>query len=205
MTRAWGWQVVSDSSIAVSLRQDTYTNLPPDYFTKNIDRTWRLLENLEAGMIGMNTGNASAAETPFGGIKESGYGKESGKDVAIAEYMVSRLPNRAFGGINTDCFSLDHQDRHADPGRSLLRSQHRNRKVDWMRRSRSVLSSRMPCMQSQWRIIVNQSIHVIYHTWIVPLHIPSTSSNLLLTVVKFSHPSSLTTTSSSILTPPTLQ
>jgi succinate-semialdehyde dehydrogenase/glutarate-semialdehyde dehydrogenase len=60
-----------------------------DYFTKNIDRTWRLFENLEAGMIGMNTGNSSAAETPFGGIKESGYGKESGKDVAIAEYMVS--------------------------------------------------------------------------------------------------------------------
>lgn len=61
----------------------------PDYFTKNVDRTWRLLENLEAGMIGMNTGNASAAESPFGGIKESGYGKESGKDVAVAEYMVS--------------------------------------------------------------------------------------------------------------------
>lgn len=60
-----------------------------DYFTKNVDRTWRLLENLEAGMIGMNTGNASAAESPFGGIKESGYGKESGKDVAVAEYMVS--------------------------------------------------------------------------------------------------------------------
>jgi hypothetical protein len=39
------------------------------YFTKNIDRTWRLLENLEAGMIGMNTGNSSAAESPFGGIK----------------------------------------------------------------------------------------------------------------------------------------
>lgn len=54
---------------------------PPDFFTKNVDRTWRLLENLEAGMIGMNTGNSSAAESPFGGIKESGYGKESGKEV----------------------------------------------------------------------------------------------------------------------------
>lgn len=58
-----------------------------DFFTKNIDRTWRLLENLEAGMIGMNTGNSSAAESPFGGIKESGYGKESGKDVG--EYQIS--------------------------------------------------------------------------------------------------------------------
>jgi len=44
-----------------------------------------------------------------------------------------------------------------------------------------------------------------HQTWIVPLQMPSISSNLLLTVVKFSYPSSLTTMSSSILTPPTLQ
>lgn len=37
-----------------------------------------------------NTGNASAAESPFGGMKESGYGKESGKDVAVDEYLVSK-------------------------------------------------------------------------------------------------------------------
>ena len=58
--------------------------------TKNADRQWRLLENLEAGMIGMNTGNQSAAESPFGGIKESGYGKESGKEVAVDEYLVTK-------------------------------------------------------------------------------------------------------------------
>lgn len=62
-----------------------------DFFTKDVDRTWRLMENLEAGMLGANTGNSSAAETPFGGMKESGIGKESGKDVAIQEYMVSSV------------------------------------------------------------------------------------------------------------------
>lgn len=41
-------------------------------------------------MIGMNTGNSSAAESPFGGIKESGLGKESGKDVAVAEYCIMK-------------------------------------------------------------------------------------------------------------------
>lgn len=91
-----------------------------DYFTKNIDRTWRLLENLEAGMIGMNTGNASAAESPFGGIKESGYGKESGKDVAVAEYMVSfTLSQMCRSSLaNTSC--ADYQDWHPHTGGSLL-------------------------------------------------------------------------------------
>ncbi len=60
------------------------------FFTRDVNRTWRLLENLEAGMVGMNTGNASSAESPFGGIKESGYGKESGKDVAVAEYLIAK-------------------------------------------------------------------------------------------------------------------
>ncbi|WPG99334.1 Hypothetical protein R9X50_00214800 [Acrodontium crateriforme] len=75
---------------AVKQANDTSMGLASYFFTKNIDRTWRLLENLEAGMIGMNTGNASAAESPFGGIKESGYGKESGKEVAINEYLITK-------------------------------------------------------------------------------------------------------------------
>ena len=75
---------------AVKWANDTSMGLASYAFTKNVDRLWRMLENLEAGMIGMNTGNSSAAESPFGGIKESGYGKESGKDVAVAEYMITK-------------------------------------------------------------------------------------------------------------------
>ncbi|KAF9889852.1 hypothetical protein FE257_006942 [Aspergillus nanangensis] len=75
---------------AVRLANDTSMGLASYAFTKNIDRMWRMLENLEAGMIGMNTGNSSAAESPFGGIKESGYGKESGKEVAVNEYLITK-------------------------------------------------------------------------------------------------------------------
>ncbi|KAF9878253.1 succinate-semialdehyde dehydrogenase [Colletotrichum karsti] len=75
---------------AVEWANNTSMGLASYFFTKDVDRTWRLLENLEAGMIGMNTGNSSAAESPFGGIKLSGYGKESGKEVAIEEYLISK-------------------------------------------------------------------------------------------------------------------
>jgi len=74
----------------VKLANDTSMGLASYCFTKNIDRVWRMMDRLEAGMIGINTGNSSAAESPFGGMKHSGYGKESGKDVAVEEYLVSK-------------------------------------------------------------------------------------------------------------------
>ncbi|RWA09561.1 hypothetical protein EKO27_g5546 [Xylaria grammica] len=84
---------------AVKAANNTSMGLASYCFTKNVDRLWRLFENLEAGMIGLNTGNMSSAESPFGGIKDSGYGKESGKDVAINEYLITK----------TGTFSLEGQ------------------------------------------------------------------------------------------------
>ncbi|KAH6877137.1 Aldehyde/histidinol dehydrogenase [Thelonectria olida] len=72
------------------LANETSMGLASYAFTKNVDRLWRLFEKLEAGMVGLNTGSMSAAESPFGGIKQSGYGKESGKDVAVAEYLIQK-------------------------------------------------------------------------------------------------------------------
>lgn len=46
----------------------------------------------------MLKGNASAAESPFGGIKESGFGKESGKDVAINEYLITKTGTMTIEG-----------------------------------------------------------------------------------------------------------
>ncbi|OCT53805.1 Succinate-semialdehyde dehydrogenase [NADP(+)] [Cladophialophora carrionii] len=83
---------------AVKWANDTSMGLASYAFTKNVDRIWRMLENLEAGMIGLNTGNSSAAESPFGGIKESGYGKESGKDVAVNEYLISKTGTLTIDG-----------------------------------------------------------------------------------------------------------
>ncbi|CAG9990543.1 unnamed protein product [Clonostachys byssicola] len=74
----------------VKAANDTSMGLASYFFTRDTSRTWRMLENLEAGMIGMNTGNSSCAESPFGGIKMSGYGKEAGKDVAIEEYLIQK-------------------------------------------------------------------------------------------------------------------
>ncbi|RYC83369.1 hypothetical protein BFJ63_vAg13772 [Fusarium oxysporum f. sp. narcissi] len=74
----------------IKYANNTNIGLASYFYTKDIDRTWRLLENLEAGIIGINCGAISTAESPFGGMKISRYRKESGKDIAIEEYLVSK-------------------------------------------------------------------------------------------------------------------
>ncbi|ODN75382.1 hypothetical protein L202_06541 [Cryptococcus amylolentus CBS 6039] len=60
------------------------------FFSRDSDRIWRVAEALETGMVGANTGMISQAVVPFGGIKESGYGKEGGRQ-GTDEYTITKL------------------------------------------------------------------------------------------------------------------
>ncbi|MDP3288970.1 MAG: aldehyde dehydrogenase family protein, partial [Methyloversatilis sp.] len=55
-------------------------------YTRDIGRSWRVAEALECGMVGLNTGRISNAVAPFGGIKQSGFGREGSKH-GIEEYV----------------------------------------------------------------------------------------------------------------------
>ncbi|KAJ5110116.1 hypothetical protein N7532_002761 [Penicillium argentinense] len=70
----------------LKLANDTEVGLAGYLFSRSVGRVMRVARELELGMCGVNTGKISAAESPFGGIKESGYGLEGSK-YGMAEYQ----------------------------------------------------------------------------------------------------------------------
>lgn len=66
------------------------------FFSRDIQRIYRVAEALEVGMIGVNTGLISDPAAPFGGVKESGFGREGSK-YGTAEYMVTKMIT--YGGM----------------------------------------------------------------------------------------------------------
>ncbi len=62
----------------IALANDTVYGLSAYAFTTNLDRAFRLMEALEAGTIGINDGVPSTSQCPFGGVKQSGWGRELG-------------------------------------------------------------------------------------------------------------------------------
>uniref|UniRef100_A0A8H7K9M3 Aldehyde dehydrogenase domain-containing protein n=1 Tax=Bionectria ochroleuca TaxID=29856 RepID=A0A8H7K9M3_BIOOC len=70
---------------AVSLANSVDTGLAGYVFTQNISRLFRVAEELQAGMVGAQTGSISAIEQPFGGVRDSGMGRE-GSIHALEEY-----------------------------------------------------------------------------------------------------------------------
>ncbi|KAJ5815634.1 hypothetical protein N7474_007411 [Penicillium riverlandense] len=85
-----GIQKFASEGDVIRRANETSYGLASYVFTEDVHRLWRMLEKLDAGMIGLNSGNSSAAEAPFGGIKDSGWGKESGKQVALDEYLITK-------------------------------------------------------------------------------------------------------------------
>jgi succinate-semialdehyde dehydrogenase/glutarate-semialdehyde dehydrogenase len=65
---------------AIARANATSYGLAAYAFTTNLSRTWRLAERLEAGTIGINDGVPSTSNCPFGGLKQSGWGRELGAE-----------------------------------------------------------------------------------------------------------------------------
>ncbi|RDI40209.1 NAD-dependent succinate-semialdehyde dehydrogenase [Aquicella lusitana] len=64
---------------AILLSNDTEFGLASYFYSKHIDRIWRVAEALEYGMVGINAGIVSTEVAPFGGVKQSGIGREGSK------------------------------------------------------------------------------------------------------------------------------
>lgn len=64
---------------ALQMANNTEFGLAAYFYSNNIDRIWRVSEKLESGMVGINTGIVSTEVAPFGGVKQSGMGREGSK------------------------------------------------------------------------------------------------------------------------------
>lgn len=79
----------SDEADAVAKANDTEYGLVSYVFTRDLARAQRLVESLQTGMMGINVGVVSNAAAPFGGVKQSGVGREGGFE-GIHEYLETK-------------------------------------------------------------------------------------------------------------------
>ena len=83
---------------AVQLANDTEFGLAAYFYSRDIGRIWRVAEQLEYGIVGINAGIISTEVAPFGGMKESGVGRE-GSHYGLDEFM--EVKYLCMGGIDT--------------------------------------------------------------------------------------------------------
>jgi len=87
----------SSESDALRMANDTIFGLASYFYSRDVSRCWRVAEGLEYGMVGINTGLISSETAPFGGVKQSGLGREGSK-YGLDEYM--ELKYLCYGEIN---------------------------------------------------------------------------------------------------------
>ncbi|MFO1303318.1 MAG: NAD-dependent succinate-semialdehyde dehydrogenase [Burkholderiales bacterium] len=80
----------------VAMANDSEFGLASYFYTRDVGRAWRVAEQLEAGMVGVNTGLITTQVAPFGGVKQSGLGREGSK-YGIDEYV--EVKYICFGGV----------------------------------------------------------------------------------------------------------
>lgn len=80
----------------VKLANNTSVGLAGYFFSQNFQQIFRVAESLKIGMVGVNTGVISDPASPFGGVKESGFGREGSK-YGLAEFQV--IKTVTFGGM----------------------------------------------------------------------------------------------------------
>ena len=78
----------------VAMANDTEFGLASYFYARDIGRVWRVAERLEYGMVGVNTGLISNEVAPFGGVKQSGFGRE-GSYLGMDDYLVVKYINMA--------------------------------------------------------------------------------------------------------------
>jgi len=86
----------TDEAEAVRMANDTAAGLAAYFYTRDLARSWRVQEALEYGLVGVNTGLISTEVAPFGGVKESGIGREGSRH-GIDEY--TELKYVCVGGL----------------------------------------------------------------------------------------------------------
>ncbi len=89
--------VFKEECDAIMIANDSEYGLASYFYSRDIGRAWRVAEALEYGMVGVNTGIISSEAAPFGGIKESGTGREGSK-YGIDEYL--EIKYMCIGGID---------------------------------------------------------------------------------------------------------